>query len=355
MLRALKNYDNVSIVIGSANQPRTIKNPWTADERQNVILDWYDKELVKDSTLGKLTFVYQRDWKYNNSKWFSDIHGKLQNESDRIDLSTQQFKHDPIWITGSKRDPSSFYLDGFPRPVFELDLVPIDEQVSATLSATWCREIYLGRSFNGRRLDRFMYESLMAAVVPETTMKWLNEFEKTDAFKYLTEAYAVIQDRQREMMTKYGVAPAICADAVVIQSGHILLIRRRSHPGKGLWALPGGHVDAHEFPFDAAIRELGEESKIDCPPAVIRGSLKFSQWFDHPDRSNVSRVITHAFCFHLPDYKINGRVTLPTVRGSDDADRARWFPIYAARDMASELFDDHHEIIEAFVHKLGEK
>jgi bifunctional NMN adenylyltransferase/nudix hydrolase len=32
----------------------------------------------------------------------------------------------------------------------------------------------------------------------------------------------------------------VTVDAVVVHSGHLLLVRRRSEPGRGLWALPGG-------------------------------------------------------------------------------------------------------------------
>ena len=43
------------------------------------------------------------------------------------------------------------------------------------------------------------------------------------------------------------------------RSGHVILFRRTFDPGGGLWAFPGGYVEAGERPADAAERETLEE------------------------------------------------------------------------------------------------
>jgi len=130
---------------------------------------------------------------------------------------------------------------------------------------------------------------------------------------------------------------------VVIQSGHVLMIKRRSEPGKGLWALPGGFVNANtdKSVEDAAIRELREETGIKVPAPVLRGSIVRSRVFDAVDRSARGRTITHAFHIQLPDGE------LPKVKGSDDAEKARWVPIAEVR--SDQCFEDHYEILQHFV------
>lgn len=121
------------------------------------------------------------------------------------------------------------------------------------------------------------------------------------------------------------------------------MVRRRAEPGKGLWALPGGFVNQNETLQKACLRELREETKLRIPEPVLLGSLKGKEIFDHPDRSARGRTITHAFYFHFQSGE------LPAIKGSDDADKARWIPISDALSMGSRMFEDHLNIIEFFL------
>ena len=56
--------------------------------------------------------------------------------------------------------------------------------------------------------------------------------------------------------------PKVGVGVVAAQDGRLLLVRRGVDPGKGLWALPAGYVDAGEDPREAAAREAYEETGL---------------------------------------------------------------------------------------------
>jgi bifunctional NMN adenylyltransferase/nudix hydrolase len=131
------------------------------------------------------------------------------------------------------------------------------------------------------------------------------------------------------------------------QMGHILLVTRGGHPGKGLLALPGGFVEAAKGDsFENVLYELWEEAGIqDERGRIPRGKLKGfytgdERRFDDPGRSIRGYTLTTAFRFKFPDGK-----KLFQVKGGDDAVDAQWYPISYIRENPELLFEDHYSII----------
>lgn len=63
---------------------------------------------------------------------------------------------------------------------------------------------------------------------------------------------------------KYPSHPVPGVGAVVVGRRGVLLVRRDKDPGTGLWSIPGGGVELGESQEAAVIREVKEETGVDC-------------------------------------------------------------------------------------------
>lgn len=135
----------------------------------------------------------------------------------------------------------------------------------------------------------------------------------------------------------------VTVDAVVRCANKVLLIKRGQPPGVGLHAVPGGFIEQRETAYQSAIRELREETRLDLPPATLKAALKGSAVFDHPDRSQRGRTITHAFYFDLGDGPP------PNVQADDDAQSADWIDIDLIPKMEDQFHDDHFHMLDHFL------
>jgi bifunctional NMN adenylyltransferase/nudix hydrolase len=311
--RATALADELIIIVGSAHQPRTYKNPFTSFERERMI-----KAATHNYNI-RIHVDHNTDTIYNDQAWAVRVQGIVNSYAKQGSR---------VGIIGHKKDESSFYLDMFPQ--WRLEEVPEYEP----LDASSIRDLYFRHTFNSNFIKN---------VVPESTYNFLMEFRKTEEFAQIIRERDFIASYKRQYESLPYPPIFVTADAVVIQSGHVLMIKRRSEPGRGLWALPGGFVNANtdKSVEDAAIRELREETGIKVPAPVLRGSIKRGRVFDAVNRSARGRTITHAFHIELPDGE------LPRVKGSDDAEKARWVPIADVR--SEDCFEDHYEIIQHFL------
>ena len=82
-----------------------------------------------------------------------------------------------------------------------------------------------------------------------------------------------------------------------------------------LWSLPKGHIESGESPEEAAIREVHEETGIECKIHRALGVIDF--WF----MAGGKRI--HKTVHHFVFKETGGRIT-PQVSEVDDV---RWFPL----------------------------
>ena len=96
------------------------------------------------------------------------------------------------------------------------------------------------------------------------------------------------------------------------------------------------------------LRELREETRIKIPKAGLEEKIVGSKVFDYPGRSTRGRTISHGYHIRLRDG------SLPEVRGSDDAKRAFWMPLWDVTKNEENFFEDHAHIINYFTNVGGQ-
>ena len=113
--------------------------------------------------------------------------------------------------------------------------------------------------------------------------------------------------------------PYLTADLVLLSENadRVLLIRRKGHPFLGKWAFPGGFVNPDESAFDAALRELAEETGVE---GLAESAIREIGLFSKPGRDPRGWIVSDAFAAQVDPASIK-------AHADDDAADARWFSI----------------------------
>jgi 8-oxo-dGTP diphosphatase len=136
--------------------------------------------------------------------------------------------------------------------------------------------------------------------------------------------------------------PSVTVDACIFTMRAddlaVLLIRRKSNPFKGLWALPGGFVDKNEALERAAARELEEETGLSGV------ALEQLAAFGDPGRDPRGHTVSIAFLTFV-------HAEAALVRAGDDASEAAWHPLRRLPRLAF----DHPKIVAMARRRLQER
>lgn len=121
--------------------------------------------------------------------------------------------------------------------------------------------------------------------------------------------------------------PKLTVDAVVFdRTGRLLLIKRKSPPFKGCYALPGGFVEVGETVEQAARRELKEETGVEVDSQRLVGI------YSQPDRDPRGHVVSIA-------YLMKARTS--SAKAGDDAAAAEFVTGWRTKQLAF----DHAKIV----------
>lgn len=176
------------------------------------------------------------------------------------------------------------------------------------------------------------------------------------AFKAILKEYEEKQEQlnKKEMQInfshsakKYKTPDGYTADIAIFTIGmsedrkptlQLVLIQRSEYNAEGninaeplRWALPGGFISFKETAIQAALRELREETSLDCI------HLKHFGTYDKPGRDQRGWIITNAFYAIVPLDKLKER------KANDDAVRVELFDLEQVFQLP--LAFDHSDII----------
>jgi bifunctional NMN adenylyltransferase/nudix hydrolase len=348
--KALEIADKVLIIVGSYRVAPNIQNPLTYEERVEMISSLLSDKTVFKSEYGdqaettvergdihRVEFIPVRDHYYNDNLWVSEVQQK-----------TAQYINpgDSVAIVGAYKDSSSYYLNLFPQ----WDFVTVKQE--RFLNSTDIRNAMYKRTkplgiynpYHPNNAHDSVEDWGFLADVPSKLAGWLTyKYMKTERYHNHVLEYNHLQEYKKKWEAAPFPPTFVTVDSVVICSGHVLVVKRKFEPGKGLYALPGGFIKQNETLVDAAIRELKEETAIDVQKVVLKNNVTDSKVFDYPSRSLRGRTITHAYKIKLKDGE------LPRIVASSDADKVQWMALADVYLNEDKFFEDHFHIIQYFI------
>ncbi len=104
--------------------------------------------------------------------------------------------------------------------------------------------------------------------------------------------------------------------AVISENNQILMVKRAKPPAMGLWSVPGGTIELGETIFHAAVREVSEETSLQCQPYKIFDAI------DAIYRDDKGEIQYHYIIIYVA-----AKAKEETPVACDDALEARWFDI----------------------------
>ncbi|MBS7349948.1 MAG: NUDIX domain-containing protein [Comamonas sp.] len=335
--QALGAAAQVVVVLGSAYQARTPKNPFTWQERAAMVSASFSAAEV-----ARLHFVPMRDY-YDSALWVAKVRQAVQalvigggwgldaSEGTEAGAEADIEARDTssIGLVGHFKDASSSYLALF----VGWQLISLERQ--GQFDGTPIRQQY----WNLEQRPKQHLQAYLAAQMPAPVCQQLMDWRCTAHYSAMRKEWQMLEQHRRAWVQAPYPPVFVTVDALVLCAGHVLLIERGQHPGKGLLALPGGFLAPQDSLWQSCLRELAEETGWQPTPQAAAAALKGVLVFDHPGRSLRGRTITHVHVLHWPGAQ------LPAVQGADDAARALWLPLEAIASQEAQFFEDHFHLL----------
>lgn len=352
---ALTKAERVMIGIGSANKSRDAKgNEFTAIEAENMIRAVYPRGTAK----GERIVIHMIDdvlYDPEDLFWIMGVQRTVSKEIDYMRKIGLIGESAHIGLIGFSKDSTSYYLKKFPQ--WSSIAAPGFKHNGKIVNATDIRnEFFYSENPGEDAVKRVSH------LIPEGAEKYMRKWavEMADTLAALREEKAFqltykedhkfrgpLDKDGKPLGLKYDPTHTT-VDAILIQSGHVLLIRRKFNPGKDKRALPGGFVLPGEKILDAMLRELKEETKVGLSKNVLRLAFrKMHTFFVHTSRGTFNK--------HVGIFILNDRAELPVVEAADDAKTGSAEFIALGELDPTDMNEDHwHLIMKMIGSMIGE-
>ncbi|BAV81198.1 NMN adenylyl transferase [Vibrio phage VCPH] len=318
---AANNSERLTVIIGSSNKSKAIKNPWTAAERYQMT---YVAMLQHGIDMEKVDFVGLPDYDYNDDIWENELHAIIK---ERVQDTFQ-----PVIFTSAKGGDDQL-RHAWARDMQVANIGNPPEEVA--FSATDVRKAILQGDTD------FLAKACTEHVVGDLLLETGAGYEGTQALK--RKRVHQMNDASIWKGTPYAVIKCATDNVVVDATGeNVLLVRRgENSPGAGLWALPGGHLEPDLDELQNALKELNEEANLVVKPEFCIAQARFTD----PDRCEIGRMTSTAFAFMIDQVK-------PEVysQPGEDTDMAKWFPVADVANL--DMYDDHFGMLLTILRQL---
>lgn len=335
-LKLLKEQGEIVVAVGSTNAARSIRNPFTFKERSHLIAESLREMHSGERSVCVSTGETTINFKGNKRVRITDLPDNPYNLNLWIKSVQEKVKSSSTALIGHDKDTTSSYLNLFPQ--WDVH----DMGNSGMFNATDIRKSFFDHG-------NYYYKSFP---VSPTVRSFLKEFENSDHYHRLVEEMEEVAGIHDSWKHSPYPPQFITCDAVIVQAGHVCLIKRKDAPGKGLGALPGGYVNSDETVFEGMVREAYEESKPNIPKGVFRERVRGAHVYDDPHRDVRGRFVTHAFYLNL-DHEVSRskKPQLTKLKAGDDAEKASWIPLSELDP--TRMYSDHYHIVQDMIRRFG--
>lgn len=289
--------EKLIIGIGSAEQKNTLKNPFTFDERKNMV------QLALEDELDIPFEIFPIPDTNSDEQWTQYI-------LDNIPKNNSSSEQKPI-------------SNGWQDKVIEKKDSGFDIVYSGNPHVKNCFKNYNTQSLDENRIplsastlrEKIGKDENIIGHVPEKVIQYLSQIDATQRLKNL------MPNPRNPFPTADGI--------VELEGGKIVLIERENPPYG--WALPGGFMEYGDSGKQTAIKEVKEETGLEFEVEKFLG--EYSDSNRDPRQHNLSLV-----------YVGKGSGIL---QANDDAKDSMIVTPYQAMKM--DLAFDHKEIIKDYV------